>query len=550
MALVKAQTMTGSLQGLSAMPVLRQLGALIGLAAAIAVGVAVAMWGQTPQYRLLYTGLADKDAMAIAEALQQGNFKYKLGEDAGSVLVDGARLHEARLFLAGQGLPKGTANGFESLEQQPVFGTSQFMETARYQNALAGELERTIASMGGVQSARVHLAIPKMSAFVREREFPTASILLGLFPGRTLDEGQVAAIVHLVASSVPNLNTERVTLIDQQGRLLSAPEGSNSLKLSTSQFEYRKKLEEYYISRIKNLLDPLVGNNGVRAQVVADIDFNITEQTQESFNPDLPAIRSEQTTEEQSTAGTGVGGVPGALTNQPPVAGQAGAPGQSAPLGGPTNLQGGNLNGNTSRRATRNFELDRTISHIQMASGTLRRLSVAVVLDDKQVQNKEGELVRMPFKTEEVTRITDLVKEAVGFSVQRGDSVNVVNAAFTPPLPSEAQPAPPIWQQPWLWDVGKMILGGLGFLIVVFGVLRPMMRTLLERPTAPAKVMLAGQDNLPALENGEVRPSLAPQPVVAQKNDYEMQLNTAKTMVAQDPKRVAQVVKTWVGTDA
>jgi flagellar M-ring protein FliF len=539
MADEKPKTLALSAYGFGSLPVARQVGMLVGLAATIAIGVGAALHLQGPDYRSLYSGLSDRDVMAVTDALQKSGIKYELSS-AGAVMVPADQVHEARLKLAGQGLPNSNAGGFELLDKEQSFGTSQFMETARYQHALEGELARTIGSIRNVESARVHLAIPKQSVFVREQKSPSVSVLVNLFPGRNLDEGQVAAIVHLVASSVPNLDAQQVTVIDQKGRLLTSPEASGEMGVSSSQFAYRKKLEEYFTKRIEALLEPIVGLGGVRAQVTTELDYTSSEQTQETFNPDLPSVRSEQTAEEKiAGVAAAAGGVPGALTNQPP------AGGTTTPQGGAAGAADNSTKSN--RRVTRNFELDRTISHARVPAGTVRRLAVAVVVDDKQSKNEQGEVQRQAYTEEELARLTTLVKEAVGFSVQRGDSVSVINTAFTVPTPAEPLPEIPLVEQPWLWQALRIaavvIVGMLGFLMIV----RPTMRTLAEKaqmlpPPAASPEALAAEQQL-ALPGGAAMGRLPP------PDAYENNLNTAKSMVQQDPKRVAQVVKQWVGED-
>lgn len=568
MALIKAENMTAQMRGFSGLPALRQMGLMIGLAASVALGVAVVLWSQAPNYRVLYSGLAAQDATQIADALQKDGIAYKVDENSGAVMVSADQVHTARLKMASQGLPKGTVEGFALLNDQPTFGTSQFMENARYQHALEGELGRTISELGNVQGARVHLAIPKQSVFIRNREPPSASVLINLYPGRNLEEGQVASIVHLLASSVPNLNAEHVTVIDQKGRLLTSPETSKSMQLTASQFDYRRRLEENYIKRIEDIISPIVGVGGVRAQIVADLDFSVTEQTQETYNPDQPAIRSEQTLDEQSAGAAAVAGVPGALTNQPPAGGTVSTPNPAAP-----NAKGAVPAANTAataqtplnstKRATRNFELDKVISHTQMPSGSVRKLSVAVVVDDHQKVNKKGEVVRTALKPEELARITSLVKEAVGFSTQRGDTVNVINAPFTV-VAETPMPEPKLLEQPWIWDVSKQALGGLAVLFLIFGVLRPVLRSLAEKgkesSLVAAQHAMAHMDELPGLMEDRISlPGMnsaaqsAAQltaPTSTSSQNYESQLDAARTLVGQDPKRVAQVVKGWVASDA
>ncbi len=542
MADVKAKKSGSAVDGLSQLPVFRQIGVMLGLAASVALGVMVVLWSQQPSYQMLYSGLTDQDTLAITNALDAKGIPHQLSANTGTVMVPADRVHEARLQLAGSGLPKGSATGFELLDKEQGLGVSQFMENAQYQRALEGELARTIGSISGVQTARVHLAVPKQSSFVRERDkkFPSASVMLNVLSGRQLDAGQVGAIVHLVASSVPNLSPDSITVVDQSGKLLSGAQSSSQMRLTANQFDYRRQLEDYYIKRIEDILTPILGVEGVRAQVSAEVDFSVIEQTQESFNPDLPAIRSEQTSEDLSRGPGNTGGVPGALTNQPPVTGaQAAAkPDNSA---GPQN---------STKRVTRNYELDKTISHTQFPTGNVRRLSIAVVVDDRQVADADGKIQRTPRSEDEINRITSLAKEAVGFNPQRGDSLNVINASFTESPKVEPLPEPALLDKPWVWEVGKQVLAGIGILVLIFGVLKPLFRNLVEKAPAPAYIAAnAGGGQLPAPEMNQQRLQSPQTPQLLDSNAYEQHLGMAQSMAKDDPKRVAQVVKNWVASD-
>jgi flagellar M-ring protein FliF len=540
MALVKAE----SVQGFQRLPALRQIGLMAGLAASVALGVAIVLWSQTPRYTLLYGNLSSRDAGEVTEALQKSGIDFKVEDANGAIMVPSASLHNARMQLAKEGLPQGNSTGFEMLQQEQGFGTSQFIETARYQRALEGELARTIGTLRNVESARVHLAIPKRSVFLRDRSKPTASVMVDLYSGRSMEEGQVAAIVHLVSSSVPHLEAGSVTVVDQRGNLLSNGVKTDDAGPSTSQFSYNRKLEQAYIERIRELLEPIVGAGRVRATVAADLDFTVTERTEESYNPDLPALRSEQTREESSAAGAGPSGVPGALSNQPPETGQLqDTPGVEADATADAQPR------NSSKQSVRNYELDKTISHTKLASGTVRRLSIAVVIDDKQTADKRGKVTTAPWPDEELQRFTGLIKEAVGFNVQRGDTLNVINSSFAPPPKLDPVPEPSLFEQAWLWDLLKQVGGVLGVLILVFGLLRPVLRSLAERGAESmqqeALLAGAGAPGQPGLPGGAAGQGQLQPPQV----DYETNLRNARAVVKEDPRRVAQVVKNWVAED-
>jgi len=535
----KGKSLGLSVYGFGSLSVFRQIGILVGLAAAITVGVSTAWWLKVPNYRAVYSGLSERDTMEVSDALQKAGIQFQIA-GAGNVMVPVDQVAEARMKLASQGLPNSSASGFDLMEKEQSFGASQFMENARYQRALEGELARTISTVRNVESARVHLAIPKQSVFLRDQKNPSASVLVSLFPGRNLDEGQVAAIAHMVSASVPNLQTEHVTIIDQKGHLLTTPESSSESGVSSTQFAYRKRLEDYYTKRIEALLEPIIGAGGVRAQVSTDLDYTVTEQTQESFNPDMPSIRSEQTAEEEvSGKNAAAGGVPGALTNQPPAGGTTGTPGAPAAGGEGTNK--------SNRHVTRNYELDRTVSHVKAPGGSIRRLSVAVVVDDKQTSSDTGEVTRQPISEEDIARFTGLIKEAVGFSVQRGDTVSVINSAFSQPPKAEALPPVPMLEQAWFWSAVRIAAGAIVAIILLLGVVRPIMRTLAEKasmlPPPPPQM----DANQLALEQQMAMPGGVPR--LTQQSSYDTNVTTAKGMVQQDPRRVAQVVKQWVSED-
>lgn len=530
-------------------PAVRQLGVMVGIAASVAIGVAVILWSQTPNYALLYASMAEKEISQVLESLGKQNIDYKVDVTSGTVMVPAGKVNELRLKLAGEGLPRGAGTGFELLEKKSSFGTSQLIEQARYQRAIEGEIARSVTSIQNIRSARVHLALPKQSAFVRKRKKASASVVVSLYSGRTLTKGQVEAIVHLVASSVPLLESGNVTVVDQKGRLLSSEADGSDIYLTSKQFDYKKQVENHLMERVQAILSPLVGPSGMRAQISADIDFTVTERTRESFNPDLPSLRSEQTQEEQSQL-SAVQGVPGALSNQPPAAG-------TAPEVASGNVSGGDSSPlNTRKSSTRNFELDKTISHTRLSSGELRRLSVAVVIDHQQILQQDGSFLAKAYSEEDVLRMANLVKQAVGFDASRGDTVSISNIPFRQPAPVEALPEVPLWEQNWFWDVVKQAVGGLVVLFLIFGILRPTLKGLMKAPE-PGSFALqaaAGPDGQRALPPGEGAQQAAQGSL---NNDeelllldspagYEKRVDFAQKMVDDDPKRVAQVVKTWV----
>ncbi len=541
------QTQTISL---ASNPILRQLMIMVSIAASVALGVAVVLWSQTPTYSLLYGNLTQKDAAEVVASLEQANIQFKVDNSSGAVMVASKDLHTARLKLAGSGLPRGNNMGFELLQQDTGLGTSRAVEAARFHRALEGELARTISTLSPVQSARVHLATPKQSVFVRKKKEPSASVVLKLLSGRRLEKSQVASIVHLVAASVPELDASKVTVVDQKGTLLSTDMDTREMMLTANQFEYTKNLEQHYRKRVVDILTPFLGEDNISAQVTAEVDFTVTEQTAERFNPDLPALRSEQVNEESSKLSS-VQGVPGAVSNQPPAAGTAPqvAGGQAGAAAGESPL-------NSSKQATRNYELDKTISHTRLSASNLKRLSVAVVVDNVVTTADDGTVTSRERTPEEVSRISNLVKEAIGFSAQRGDSVRVVNAAFQIPEAPADIPAIPIWEEPWVWDVAKQVGGLILVLVLIFVVLMPTLKKLIA--TTP----VYAQGGMPVQAGAASGQQMAAQGGGFATNDsgeavqlpgpakYEDTLKAARQMVNDDPKRVAQVVKSWVADDA
>ncbi|MBF8779256.1 flagellar basal-body MS-ring/collar protein FliF [Pseudomonas fulva] len=564
------------LENISRMPMLRQVGLLVGLAASVAIGFAVVLWSQQPDYRPLYGSLAGMDTKQVMDTLAAADIPYNVEPNSGALLVKADDLSRARLKLAAAGVaPSDGTVGFELLDKEQGLGTSQFMEATRYRRSLEGELARTIASLNNVKAARVHLAIPKSSVFVRDERKPSASVLIEMYAGRSLEAGQVMAIVNLVATSVPELDKSQVTVVDQKGNLLSEQLQDTALTMAGKQFDYSRRMEGLLTQRVHNILQPVLGNDRYKAEVSADVDFTAVESTSEQFNPDQPALRSEQAVNEQRSSSQGPQGVPGALSNQPP--GAASAPqvagGGAAAAGA---IQPGqplvDANGqqimdpatgqpmlapypNDKReQTTRNFELDRSISHTRQQQGRLTRLSVAVVVDDQvKLDAATGETSRVPWSAEDLARFTRLVQDAVGFDASRGDSVSVINVPFAADR-GEVIAEIPFYSQPWFWDIVKQVLGVLFILVLVFGVLRPVLKNISgggKQTAAETEAELGGMIGMDD-ELANDRVSLGgPQSILlpSPNEGYEAQLNAIKGLVAEDPGRVAQVVKEWINDD-
>jgi len=534
-------------------PVPRFIGAILGIVVTVLVSIGIYTWGTNPSLSSLYTGLEPGDAAEVVAALQAAAIPYELNAASGSVMVESGRVHEARLNLAAQGLPKGTAIGVEMLQQEQSFGTSQFVESARYHHAMETELARTIGTMRNVKSARVHLAIPQHSVFVRKKQNPSASVALNLYGGRAIEQGQVNAIIHLVASGISNLSAENVTVVDQNGHLLSSGNLDSNVAMTARQYGYSRRVEEDFERRIEHLLEPIMGVGKVRARVNAKIDFTTQESTEELFNNANQTLRSQQSSRSERFNNVN-GGVPGALANQPPEGGQlvegAGGVGQ----GGVNNRPA-----NTSQNSVRNYEVDRTIRHSRQNNNVIQRLTVAVLVDDR-VEIEDGETTRTPLTEDEIKRLTTLVQQTIGFDQQRGDLVNVINASFTPLEAIEDLPEPSIMDNKWVQFALKWIWPFILILVVIFTILKPSIKGLSSYvPPAPmlasteggegaegggvdAEGNAIGADGVAQLEHQE---SAIPLPT-----DSDQKVEFAKSMAQQDPKKVANVVKDWVGNES
>ncbi len=528
----------------------KKLGLIMASAAVIAVLVGALMWSQTPEYRVLYNNVADQDGAAIIGALQQMNVPYKFSSNGGAILVPEKQVHEVRLRLAGQGLPKGNLPGFELMENQK-FGSSQFLEQVNYQRALEGELARSIQSLSAVQSARVHLAIAKPSVFSRDKQQPSVSVLLNLYPGRVLSVEQISAIVHLMASSVPNLPIKNVTVVDQNGNLLSTQhENKQDKAFDAKQLEYIQDLEENYIRRIEAILTPITGAANVRAQVTADLDFSRIERAEEIYRPnnsetDVASVRSQKTFESTTTGSKTDGGIPGALTNRPPD--PASAPIDAKAGNNETSDKAPPLPTDKKKESTINYEVDKTVQHTQQSTGSIKRLTAAVVVNYRKKIDENGEVTNEPLSEEELKEINSLVKEAMGYNEKRGDSLTVTNSVFTtePVTILDAE----FWKDPEVImlakDVGKQLLIAAVVLFFLLKIVRPSLKSFAQSlpPPPPALANKASAEALPGQLSEQVD-GMAAQAV--QKAIFDENLKRAKQLALDQPTIVANVVKDWV----
>lgn len=536
------QSSKGSLaDGVFELPLVKQLGLFIGFAASVALAIYIVMWARTPDYVPLYSQMNTKDSGEVVEALQRQNIPFKLDENSGLVLVDAGKVHEARIRLAGEGLPSGGTTGFASLlDKDSVFGTSQFIERARYIHALEGELEKTISSIDHIKSARVHLAVPKQTAFIKDKKEPSASVFLDIYGGYRLESEQVSSITHLVASSIQGLSADHVTVIDQNGKLLSTA-GNDEISMAGKQLDYAHKLERVYAKRIQDLLSPVLGYDRIKAEVTAIIDFTSLEQTSENYDPEKTALRSERISDvHKAGAQDRDGGVPGTQSNQAQAPAPAQPNAKQSPGQNPAPAPKKRDNpGVISLQETKNFEIDRQIKHQVNMPGKLMRLSVGVVVDDKTTYDSNGTATRVPLKPEELQKIESLVKDAIGFDQARGDRVTVINSSFAQAEPVQELPKEKITQKPWFWMVVKQSLAALGVIILVFVVLRPIVKNL-------TSISDYKQNFLKQMSSESSGSILDRRGRKLDESEYQVRI---KELINEDPKKAAQVIKQWVGIE-
>lgn len=542
---------TGLLGALVKLPTRAKWMAGLAVALLFAIAATATLRTQQPEWRVLFANLSDKDGGAVIAALSQMNVPHRFTEGGGAVMVPANQVHEARLKLASQGLPKGGAVGFELMENQR-FGVTQFQERLNFQRGLEGELARSIMALSAVQSARVHLALPQQTAFLREQQKPSASVLLTLHGGRSLERGQIAGIVHLVASSVSDLNPDTVSVVDQQGNLLSQLAGAAPNGLDSAQLQHVRQIEQSLAARVLAIVEPLVGVGNVKTQITADIDFTQSESTAETYTPNQgsapAAIRSQQLSEAPG-GGTGQApatGVPGVLSNQPPATTPSPVNGTAQALStGPGAAAAGTVTG-VKRDAVTNYEVDKTVRVVRNATGVIKRLSTAVVLNHATTTTADGKVATTALTPAQIDQITSLVREAIGYNKDRGDSLSVANAPFSAAPAAPATVEPPLWQRPEVLELVRSLGGWVALpllaLIVILGLVRPALK--LGRTAAPAHALEATvQDplSLPPPETNATVPLLGTQP-----STQQAQLEDIRQLARQNPATVANVVRNWV----
>ena len=530
---------------------------MVGIAAVIAVAVVLALWSRTPDYRVLYTNISDKDGGAIIQALQTQNVPYKL-DQGGTISVPAGRVYDVRLTLAAQGLPKAGDVGFELMDNQK-FGISQFNEQVNYQRSVEGELGRSIETIQSVEKARVHLAMPRQTVFLRDQQKPTASVILTMHGGRALDGNQVAGIVHLVSSAVPDLTDSNVSIVDQEGNLLSNNNPMNHANLDARQLVYVQEIEKNYVDRVQAILAPIVGKENVHAEVTAQVDFAEIEQTSETFKPNqasgTASMRSQQLMDQSGSTDSGTAaGVPGALSNQPP--GAAAAPVTVPTASGASAVAGAGGSSNSHRESTINYEVDKTVQHVKQPVGIVKRLSAAVVINYKPTKDATGKTNYVAFTPAEMAQINNLVQESIGFNKDRGDSVNVVNTTFAGATnandedkPLQAQALDYIKGN--LTDMVKLALIALAVIYLLIFVVRPLMKDLARAREEPKTLELdlgdsAGlTENLSTTEERQAEEQEESQRTAA----FSDLLAQAKELAKNDPRMVATILREWMSQE-
>jgi flagellar M-ring protein FliF len=531
----------------------------VGIVLFVAIGIIGLMMGRQAEWRVLYANLPEKDGGAIVAQLTQMNIPYQHAAGGGAILVPADKVYDTRLRLASQGLPKGTVTGFELMDTANRFGMTQFQERLTFQRGLEGELTRSIQALSSVQSARVHLALPNQNGFFRDQQKPSASVVVGMNAGRTLDRAQLAGIVHLVSSSVPEMDPKAVSVLDDSGKLLSTPpEAGGGMGADAQQLQYVQQIEQLYSSRILDILEPVVGRQNVRAQVTAELDFSQTESTSELFKPNQTpadsAIRSQQLLE----SGAGAAGanpptgVPGATTNQPP--GPSAAPINGAPQTLAAAATAGVVGAGGRRESVINYEVDKTVRVVRGGTGMVKRISAAVIINHQTTTDAKGKATTAAMSDAQMEKLTALVRETVGFSKDRGDSINVVTAPFTKEK-VDTEPLP-WWQQPELLDLARSMAWPLGTLLfgalVLMGAVRPALKVMAQ-PVAVSHTERTGQ--LDAIEADEPDRPLLAAPSASSNQPLELSaadisLEEARKLTRDNPAAVANIVKTWINGEA
>jgi len=534
------------IKNLTTLSVAKQVSLVIALAATLSLAVGVVIWSQSSSYTLLFGSMDAKDMTEVIQTLEQEKVPYQVESKSGAILVPNENVHALRLKLAALGFPKQAATGYQILDIEQGFGISQFKETTRYHRALEGELAKSVSSLNSVKSARVMLGLPKRSVFVRKLQEPTASVVIKLYPGRSLNDEQVNAVVYLVSASIPNMKPKSVTVVDQRGNLLTSDQQIGGMSINLKQLDYVRQIENTLSRRIIQLLSPIVGGeHKIRAQVTAELDFTQQEQTRENYEPNPEAIRSEQEVKEINR-NEGPMGIPGALTNQPPKAGLA--PEEGYDYEKDPNLK------NSKEKRTKNYEIDRTILHIKNSLGSIIKISAAVVIDDKLSTDEAGKEVRTPISEEDLKKYRKLVSDTVALDESRGDTLSIVNASFI--YEKEEYVGTEIWEEPWFWNLIKQLIAGILILILVFVVIRPMLRELGKKEESSLGYLEDVAEEEDELENAdEIAKALEQMNEQVQETAEEIEdesqedkdlIEKVKAIVSAEPKLASHIIKQWI----
>ncbi|WP_108947155.1 flagellar basal-body MS-ring/collar protein FliF [Shewanella halifaxensis] len=547
---VQEEHKPGLMGSLGGVDMLRQVTMILALAICLALAVFVMIWAQEPEYRPLGE-MTTAEMVQVLDVLDKNQVKYEIQGDVVKVPED--KYQEVKMLMSREGLDNVEANN-DFLNKDSGFGVSQRMEQARLKHSQEQNLARAIEELRSVTRAKVILALPKENVFARNRSKPSATVVVST-RRVGLSQEEVDSIVDIVASAVHNLEPNKVTVTDSNGRLLNSGSQDGVSAIARRELEIVQQKESEYRNKIESILMPILGPENFTAQVDVSMDFTAVEQTAKRFNPDLPALRSEMVVENNSSGGT-TGGIPGALSNQPPM--NAEIPQEVNATEAATQTSG-----SSHKEATRNFELDTTISHTRQQVGTLRRVSVSVAVDFKNAPAAEdGSVSRVPRTEQEIANIRRLLEGAVGFSTQRGDIIEVVSVPFMDQL-IEAAPAPKMWEEPWFWRAVRLALGALVILVLILAVVRPMLKKLVypDSVKMPDEPQMGGDlaeiedqyaaDTLGMLQRPEAEYSYADDGSILIPNlhkDDDM-IKAIRALVANEPELSTQVVKNWLLED-
>lgn len=547
MALIDAEQISRAAQGFSKLNIVQQLTVLVGISLSIAVGVYIALWSSKPNLVPIYAQLDPADTAQVIDVLNKSDIDHEYSQSNGTVLVPANMVYELRMKLASQGLPKSSSSGYEILDKPQGFGTSQYMESVKVRRSLEGELAKTISGLDAVRNARVHLGMAKQNSFIRKSSVSSASVMVDLVPGYILERGQVMGIVNLVSSSIPGLDKNNVSVVDQRGNLLTGAAAEKGA-VATEQLDYIKQRESELSQKILKLLEPIYGKNAVMASVNTDVDFTYNEVTNENYNHDNPVVKRESTIQEGGDGAVLPGGVPGALSNSPPKKASVEEGQTDEGVSEEYSPYKGKGTGNYRLQSNRQYEIDRSIEYTKKMSGKILRVTTAVVINDKVSYDEEGNSLYNPITEDELSRIENLVKDAVGFNSERGDTISVINSSFAkpPPIIANEGDTPPFYQQDWFLNLAKQVMAGLLIIIIMLSFIKPIINGIINSKKGEIddvpKSFKEGQD---LLESNDDELLKLPGP----DEKSEKMRKHAQELAHSNSKEAAQVVMNWIGSD-